>query len=150
MTRSVSIPVNTYRAIRRQSQGSGFYARLAFQYRFMKLEELNHDCGLYLLFLGRDGRTASMNLPRPANLRQARMDAVDSVRARLTRWIVLDGEYHVERDCCSPDGGLGKVCGKCGGRVHTQPVYAGLAEACEGCDTDWQQGPPPKPAGAFT
>lgn len=69
----------------------------------------------------------------------------------LPRWTVMDGEYHVEGDCCRPGDGLGRTCRVCGSRVHTQPVYAGIFEVCERCnDHDWQPGPPPKPAGAFT
>lgn len=46
----------------------------------------------------------------------------------------MDGELHVEGECCEPGRSiLGRWCRDCGARVHCQPVYGGIAETCEAC-----------------
>lgn len=63
------------------------------------------------------------------------------------RWTLIDGELHVEGQCCSPSGHGGSRCPKDGGRVHKQGVYGGMAYCCERCEHDahyWQTGPLPE------
>lgn len=51
------------------------------------------------------------------------------------REINIDGELHVTGACCV-DAIMGHDCPKCGGTVHQQPVYHGIADYCENCDAD--------------
>lgn len=65
------------------------------------------------------------------------------------KYLNMDGELHStegsgdnERDCCTI---LGKQCFRCGGFVHGQPVWSGIAESCENCDAkDWADEPDPQ------
>lgn len=47
----------------------------------------------------------------------------------------MDGELHVEGECCGENRIMGRVCA-CGGRLHQQPVYGGIADLCERCPRD--------------
>jgi hypothetical protein len=50
----------------------------------------------------------------------------------------MDGELHVTGACCI-DSIMGDDCPKCGGILHQQPVYHGIADLCEVCDIDvWE------------
>jgi hypothetical protein len=63
------------------------------------------------------------------------------------RHINLDGMLHFVGGVvcgCRVSGIMGKACRKCGALVHQQPIYGGIAEACERCDDDWIDGEPPK------
>lgn len=57
----------------------------------------------------------------------------------MTREANMDGELHVEGECCGEGSILGRTCTKCGGRLHRQPVYGGVAELCERCPEDAAQ-----------
>lgn len=61
-------------------------------------------------------------------------------RGERLRWTQIDGDYHTtRRDCCSPVWEPFNPCRKCGGFVHVQPVYGGLADSCEICDAaNWR------------
>ena len=50
----------------------------------------------------------------------------------------LDGELHVEGECCHERSILGMTCRAdgCGGRVHRQPIYGAIMEVCERCASD--------------
>jgi hypothetical protein len=48
----------------------------------------------------------------------------------------MDGDLHIEGECCGEDSILGHACAGCGGRVHGQPVYGGIEYRCEGCEFD--------------
>lgn len=49
----------------------------------------------------------------------------------------MDGELHVEGECCGEDDIMGRECPRCGGRLHQQPVYGGIANNCEVCGDHW-------------
>ena len=58
------------------------------------------------------------------------------------REAVMDGELHVEGECCDEDSILGRACPRCGARQHRQPVYGGIADLCERCPADQHQWSP--------
>lgn len=57
----------------------------------------------------------------------------------IAREANMDGELHVEGDCCGDDTILGRACPRCGARQHRQPVYSAIAELCERCPADQHQ-----------
>ncbi len=63
-----------------------------------------------------------------------------------TRFLNIDGMLHVAGGevcgCSLTSGIIGKACHKCGSLVHQQPIYGGIADACEWCD-EWDLGPLP-------
>lgn len=57
-------------------------------------------------------------------------------RGHLPREADMDGELHVEGECCGDGDIMGRECRKCGARRHQQPVYGGIADLCERCPED--------------
>lgn len=83
-------------------------------------------------------RACESEIPIPENLRRlarGHYAEPDLEPERVARVANMDGDDHREGDCCKL-GHFGAVCTKCGGRVHRQPVYGGIAELCEGCPED--------------